>query len=78
MVGQILGDFQAREENLSAYLQKTEELLGYFVKYKLEQIPRELNESSDALASLALETEFELGRLIPVELLNEPNTSITE
>lgn len=29
IVSQVLGDFQAREGNMSAYIQKAKELLGY-------------------------------------------------
>lgn len=60
IVGQVLGDFQARKESMSAYLQKADELLGYFVDYNLKQIPRELNKKADALARLASATDSEL------------------
>lgn len=77
IVSQVFRDFQACERNMSAYLQKVEELLGYFTKYKLEQITRELNENVDALARLTLAINFQLDRLISIELLNELSTNVT-
>lgn len=32
----VLKNYQAREENMRAYLQKVEELLGHFTEYKVE------------------------------------------
>lgn len=78
IVSQVLGDFQAYEENMNVYLQKTEELLGYFKELKPKQIPREMNEDVDTIAILASATNSELRRLILVELLNKPSTHILE
>lgn len=52
--------------------------MGYFIEYKLEQIPKELNENADALAKLAFATDSEFSHLIPVELLNEPSINFIE
>lgn len=66
------------EENISAYLYKVEEFLGYFTKYKLEKIPREQNENIDALTKLVSIIDSDLRWSISVKLLNEPNTNISK
>ena len=38
---QILDEYQARDENMIAYLKLAKELLGRFKEYKIVQIPRE-------------------------------------
>lgn len=53
-------------------------MLGYFLEYKLEQIPRELNKNADNLARLAFATNSKLGWLILIELLSKPSTNVME
>lgn len=48
------------------------------MEYKLEQIPRKLNENTDTLVRLVFATYSKLRCLIPVKLLNEPSTNIPE
>ena len=44
IVNQVLDEYQARDENMIAYLKLAKELLGRFKEYKIVQIPREKNE----------------------------------
>lgn len=48
------------------------------MEYKLEQIPREVNEDTETLTRLACATDSKHERLILVELQNEPSTNISE
>lgn len=50
-------------------------MLGYSKEYKLEQIPGDRNENTDALVGLTSTMDFELGQLILVELPNKPSIS---
>ena len=53
IVNQILGEFQAREERLTAYLKKTKLLLDQLDHYLIKHIPREENQEADGLAKQA-------------------------
>lgn len=53
VVPQIEGDYQAREEQISLYLDHLKETLNFFRKYSLQQIPRSEHSQVDALAKLA-------------------------
>lgn len=44
----------------------------------MEQNPRVLNENADAFTRLASAMDSKLGQLIPVELLNDRRTNISE
>ncbi|KAK0607172.1 hypothetical protein LWI29_010695 [Acer saccharum] len=56
IVNQVLDEYQARDENMIAYLKLAKVLLGRFKEYMIIQIPREENGQADALAKLASTT----------------------
>ncbi|KAK0607913.1 hypothetical protein LWI29_022541 [Acer saccharum] len=56
IVNQVLDEYQARDENIIAYLKLAKKLLGRFKEYRNIQIPREENEQADVLAKLASAT----------------------
>lgn len=58
MVNQILGEYQVRGFKMMAYLSKVKDSLAQFVRYSIQQVPREKNSSADALAKLASTKEM--------------------
>ena len=56
IVNQVLDEYQAKDENMIAYLKLAKELLRRFKEYKIIQIPREENKQADVLAKLASAT----------------------
>lgn len=73
MVNQVNQQYQAKEEKLISYLDRTKFLLSKFKHYSLKQFPRTLNTNADAFARLASASNLVLGRLISTKLFFEPN-----
>lgn len=73
MVNQILGQYQARGFKMMAYLSKVKDSLAQFNRYSIQQVPREKNSNTDALAKLASTKETESLGIIPVEYLSDPS-----
>uniref|UniRef100_A0A2N9FP12 Uncharacterized protein n=1 Tax=Fagus sylvatica TaxID=28930 RepID=A0A2N9FP12_FAGSY len=53
IVGQVKGEYEAKEDRMKKYLMVVKNLLTHFKKVELLQIPREENEAADRLARLA-------------------------
>jgi ribonuclease HI len=53
IVGQVKGEYEAKEDRMKKYLTVVKNLLTQFKKVELLQIPREENEAADRLARLA-------------------------
>uniref|UniRef100_A0A2N9EKU0 Uncharacterized protein n=1 Tax=Fagus sylvatica TaxID=28930 RepID=A0A2N9EKU0_FAGSY len=53
VVGQVKGEYEAKEDRMKKYLMAVKNLLTQFKKVELLQIPREENEAADRLARLA-------------------------
>ena len=53
VINQVLGDYQARETRMVAYLERVKATFEDFEFYSVEAIPREDNVLADALARLA-------------------------
>jgi ribonuclease HI len=53
IVGQVKGEYEAKEDRMKRYLTVVKNLLTQFKKVELLQIPREENEAADRLARLA-------------------------
>uniref|UniRef100_A0A2N9I792 Uncharacterized protein n=1 Tax=Fagus sylvatica TaxID=28930 RepID=A0A2N9I792_FAGSY len=53
IVGQVKGEYEAKEDRMKKYLMAVKNLLTQFKKVELLQIPREENEAADRLARLA-------------------------
>ena len=58
------------------YLKKVRELLKKFIRVQVKHVPRLENSRADALPKLAIASQEDLGRLIPIEHLPEPSVSI--
>ncbi|KAK1568798.1 hypothetical protein Q3G72_028909 [Acer saccharum] len=52
VVRQVNGTYEARDQRMSAYLNKVKQLQSTFDEFSIEQIPRSENTRADALASL--------------------------
>uniref|UniRef100_A0A2N9FW18 Uncharacterized protein n=1 Tax=Fagus sylvatica TaxID=28930 RepID=A0A2N9FW18_FAGSY len=57
IVGQVNGEYEAREDRMTKYLKLVREAIKWFDGVKLVQIPREQNTEADALAKLASSDE---------------------
>ncbi|VFQ79603.1 unnamed protein product [Cuscuta campestris] len=68
VVGQINGEFEAKEERMKRYRDLSLEMLGRF-EYKLEHIPRAHNAEADVLSKLSAESPEYISKLATVEEL---------
>ena len=73
VVNQVRGDYQAKGENMAAYLRIAEEQLNCFRWFKIEQVPRVKNAKANGLARIASGLEDDTLRETPIELLSEPS-----
>ncbi|CAL8993565.1 unnamed protein product [Prunus brigantina] len=78
IVNQITADFAAKDASMSAYLSAAHLLLQKFRAYEIRQIPRSENSHANALSRLASAINDKIGRKVPVEILSQPSTTITE
>ncbi|KAK0591186.1 hypothetical protein LWI29_036630 [Acer saccharum] len=53
IVKQVAGTYQAKGNNMSAYLEKVQQAIKAFQMVKMEQIPRGANHRADVLAKIA-------------------------
>ena len=81
VVNQILGEFEARDENMQKYLKKTQELISEFDVVHVERLPKSQNEQADALSKLGSSSMQNLKRSVLVEVkslsaIHEDSTSV--
>ncbi|VFQ89711.1 unnamed protein product [Cuscuta campestris] len=77
VVGQISGEFEAKEERMKKYRNLSLEVLGKF-EYKLEHIPRAYNAEADVLSKLSAESPEYKSKLATVEELATPSLNRDE
>ncbi|VFQ79948.1 unnamed protein product [Cuscuta campestris] len=77
VVGQISGEFEAKEERMKKYRDLPLEMLGRF-EYKLEHIPRAYNAEADVLSKLGAESREYISKLATVEELATPSLNRDE
>ena len=53
MVGQVRGDYEAREEAMAKYLKVVEELVKKFKKFDITRVPRDQNGEADLIIRMA-------------------------
>lgn len=58
---------------MAAYLKLVMDLIPYFEKFELAQIPRLENTYIDALSKLVRSKDFELLKVVPMEHLTKPS-----
>ena len=76
VVKQIEDSYEARGEKMILYLKKVREFLKKFIRVPVKHVPRAENSRADALAKLAIASQEDLGKLVPVEHLPKPSISI--
>ncbi|XP_057537987.1 uncharacterized protein LOC130815514 [Amaranthus tricolor] len=74
IVGQVNGEFEAKDDSMKMYLQQVKDFVPKFDNFTLEHIPRSQNAQADFLAKLASSAESSAARDIIWEVL--PNPSI--
>ncbi|XP_057550632.1 uncharacterized protein LOC130828685 [Amaranthus tricolor] len=73
IVGQVNGEFEAKDDSMKMYLQQVREFVQKFDKFTLEHIPRSQNAQADSLAKLASSAETSAARDIIWEVLPNPS-----
>ncbi|XP_075666063.1 uncharacterized protein LOC142635890 [Castanea sativa] len=77
VVGQVNGEFEARDERMQKYLNRVRCALSTFEQFKVRQIPRGQNAHADSLAMLATSVGSKLPQTVMVEdLMNSSLASI--
>ncbi|XP_075659222.1 uncharacterized protein LOC142629123 [Castanea sativa] len=78
VVGQVNGEFEAKDERMKSYLKRVQGVLGLFDSFKVQQVLRGHNSHADSLAMLATSLGSKLPRMVMVEdLLSSSLTSIS-
>ena len=72
VIGQVKGEFEARDERMQWYLSQVRHLQSGFESFDLLHIPRSGNAHADSLATLATSLAQSLSRVILVEDLCKP------
>lgn len=72
VVGQVQGEFEAKDERMQGYLNRVKHLQAEFEFFNLLHVSRSSNVHADSLATLATSSNRDLPRVILVEDLHEP------
>ena len=72
VVGQVMGELEARNVRMQEYLSQVRHLQSEFESFNLLHIPRSRNTHADSLATLATSSTQGLPRVILVEDLCKP------
>ncbi|MDM1359825.1 reverse transcriptase-like protein, partial [Myroides marinus] len=78
VVGQVQGEFEAKDERIQGYLGRVKQLQSDFDFFSLTHIPRSGNSHADSLATLATSSAQDLPRIILVEDLHKPTEAKAE
>ena len=78
VVGQVKGEFEAKDERMKGYLSQVRCLQSEFESFNLLHIPRSGNTHADSLAMLATSSAQNLPRVILVEDLYKPTKARRE
>ena len=78
VVGQVKGEFEAKDERMLGYLSQVKCLQSKFDFFDLLHIPRNSNAHADSLAMLATSSAQDLPRVILVEDLYKPTETRKE
>jgi len=74
VVGQVKGEFEAKDERMRGYLSRVKIMQMEFESFSLLHVPRSGNTHADSLATLATSSAQNLPRIILVEDLHRPST----
>ena len=73
VVGQVRGEFEAKDERMQGYLSQVKCMQSKFDSFDLLHVPRSGNAHADSLAILATSSAQDLPRVILVEDLYKPS-----
>ena len=71
-MGQVLGEYEAKDARMQAYLGKIKQIQANFREFTLKQVPWYRNSHANSLATLAMMSDSALLWLIIVEELDKP------
>ncbi|XP_048492941.1 uncharacterized protein LOC125493531 [Beta vulgaris subsp. vulgaris] len=78
IVGQVSGEYEAKEDNMRMYLAKAQEFIKKLSHFHISHIPRSENQQADALARMASSAEGSAPRTIMWEVLHQPSINAKE
>jgi len=78
VTGQVIGEYQAKDPQMAAYLGYVQVLKGAFVAFALVDVPREQNVRPNLLAKLANSGKGGRQRTIIQEILKTPRTFVAD
>ena len=73
IVGQVRGEFEAKNERMQGYLSQVKSMQSKFDSFDLLHVPRNGNAHADSLAMFAISSVQDLPRVILVEDLYKPS-----
>ena len=76
MVGQVKGDYEAKEEIMTKYLKVVGELVKKFDRFNITQVPRDQNEEADQLARIATGQKHPIPSGVSYQVLDQPSTKL--
>ena len=76
VVGQVKGEFEAKDERMQGYLSQVKTMQSKFESFNLLHVPRSGNAHADFLAMLATSSAQNLPRVILVEDLRKPSATV--
>ena len=76
VVGQVKGEFEAKDERMRGYLNQVKIMQTKFESFSLLHIPRSGNVHANSLAMLATSSAQNLSRVILVEDLHRPSATV--
>jgi len=78
IIGQVTGEYQAKDPQMAAYLRYVEVLKGAFAAFELVHVPREQNARADLLAKLASSGKGGRQRTVIQETLKTPRKFVAD
>ncbi|XP_021851117.1 uncharacterized protein [Spinacia oleracea] len=73
IVGQMTGEYEAKEDSMQMYLNKAKNMSKTLAEFKIQYVPRGENTQANALARMASSAEGLAPRTIMWEVLKEPS-----
>ncbi|KAF8106158.1 hypothetical protein N665_0146s0004 [Sinapis alba] len=77
VASQYIGDYEAKNERMDAYLGVTKSLAAEFDHFELTKVPREENCFADALAALGSSQKNQVRRKIPIHTVERPSITLS-
>jgi len=78
VMGQVTGEFQAKDPQMAAYLEYVQELKSSFASFEVVHVPREQNARADLLAKLASSGKRGRQRTVIQETLKTPRAFLAD